>query len=432
MALSVKQIENAQPSDRNQKLWDEKGLYILIAPTGSRRWQFKYTFAGREKKISLGAFPEVTLKAARAKRDDARTLLFEGKDPSQERMIKKLVAKVEATNTFGAIAREFIDKRTAEGLAEATLSKTEWLLSLLEPRLGRVPVTEITAPVLLGVLQDIGRSGRLETARRLRSFAGRVINYAVITGRAENNPAPALQRALVTPKVRHHPAIIDPERLGALLRAIDAYGGYPSTNAALRLTPHLFQRPGEIRTMRWDELDLESGRWTIPASKTKMRREHTVPLSTQATAIIRSMIPISGGTEFVFPAFHSMRRPISENNVNQALRRMGYAGIMTAHGFRSTASSLLNEDGRWSPDVIEHALAHQDKNAIRAIYNRSSYWNARVEMMQAWSDTLDAIKAQANENPGAPFSQPQNGPSNGPKWPPIAREQVRTRRNVKQ
>lgn len=430
MALSNKQIEHAQPSDRNRKLWDEKGLYLLVAPTGSRRWQFKYTFAGTEKKISLGAFPEVTLKAARAKRDEARVLLSEGKDPSQERQIRKLVAEVQAANTFGAIAREFIDKRTAEGLAEATISKSEWLLSLLEPRLGRVPVTDITAPVLLGVLHEVGRSGRLETARRLRSFAGRVINHAVITGRAQHNPAPTLQRALVAPAVRHHPAIIDPDQLGALLRAIDAYPGYPSTIAALRLTPHLFQRPGEIRSMRWDELDLEQGRWTIPASKTKMRRAHEVPLSRQAIEIIRSMISISGRSEFVLPAFHSMKLPISENNVNQALRKMGYAGIMTAHGFRSTASSLLNEDGRWSPDVIEHALAHQDKNAIRAIYNRTSYWNARVEMMQAWSDQLDTLKGQFNGASKAPISKPQNGPSPSPEWPPISGERARTRRNA--
>lgn len=393
--MTVKQIEHEQPGEKNRKLWDEKGLYLLITPAGSRRWQFKYAFLGREKKIALGAFPEVTLKDARKKRDEARALLADGKDPSHERQIKKLTAQVTAANTFGAIAREYLEKRMADGLADATMSKSEWLLAQLELRLGRMPITDIDAPMLLNVLKEVQQSGRLETARRLRSFAGRVIDYAVITGRANHNPAPPLRRALITPTVRHHPAIIDRKQLGALLRAIDAYPGYPSTIAALRLTPHLFQRPGEIRTMRWDELDLEKCRWTIPASKMKMRRDHEVPLSRQAQEILRSMIPISGGGEFVFPAFHSMRKPISENNVNQALRRMGYAGIMTAHGFRSTASSLLNEDGRWSPDVIEHALAHKDQNAIRAIYNRSSYWQARVEMMQAWSDELDSIKGGA-------------------------------------
>lgn len=393
VALTVKEIENASLKDRAWKLWDERGLYLLISKAGSRTWQFKYTYHGKEKKMSLGAYPEVSLKAARAKRDEARALLGEGKDPSQERQIRKLTAKVEASNTFGAIAREYLDKCAADGLAEVTLAKSDWLLTRLEPRLGRMPVKEITVPVLLAVLQEVEASGRLETARRLRSFAGRVIKHAVLTGRADNNPAPMLQRVLKTPKVRHHPAIIDPEALGALLRAIEGYDGFPSTNAALRLSPHLFQRPGEIRAMQWEEVDLERGRWTIPASRMKMREPHVVPLSRQATAIIRSMIPISGGSAFVFPAFHSMRKPISENTINQALRRMGYAGIMTAHGFRSTASSLLNEDGRFSPDVIEHALAHRDQNAVRAIYNRTSYWNARVEMMQAWSDKLDLLRS---------------------------------------
>lgn len=393
MALTVKEIENAPLKDRAWKLWDERGLYLLISKAGSRTWQFKYTYLGKEKKMSLGAYPEVSLKAARAKRDEARTVLADGKDPSQQRQIRKLTAKVEASNTFGAIAREYLDKCAADGLAEVTLAKSEWLLAQLEPRLGRMPVKEITVPVLLTVLQEVEASGRLETARRLRSFAGRVIKHAILTGRADYNPAPMLQRVLKTPKVRHHPAIIDPEALGALLGAIEAYEGFPSTNAALRLSPHLFQRPGEIRAMQWSEIDLERGRWTIPASRMKMREPHVVPLSRQATAIIRSMIPISGGSAFVFPAFHSMRKPISENTINQALRRMGYAGIMTAHGFRSTASSLLNEDGRFSPDVIEHALAHRDQNAIRAIYNRTSYWNARVDMMQAWSDMLDTIRS---------------------------------------
>lgn len=392
MTLTVKQIDNAAPADRPQKLWDGQGLYLMVSPTGSKRWQFKYKLAGVERKMSLGAYPAVSLKRARSLRDEARATLAEGKDPSQQRQMKKIAAATEAAHTFGSIAREYIAKRTAEGLAETTIAKSNWLLSLLEPRLGKVPIADITAPLLLGVLQEIGNSGRRETARRLRSFAGRVINHAVITGRATNNPAPALHRALVTPTVRHHPAIIDPDRLGALLRAIADYTGYPSTSAALQLSPHLFQRPGEIRTMRWDELDLAAGKWTIPATKTKMRREHEVPLSEQAVAIIRSMIPVSGSSEFVFPAFHTIKKPISENTVNQALRRMGYAGMMTAHGFRATASSLLNEEGRWPPDIIEHALAHKDRDAVRAIYNRTTYWKARAEMMQAWSDRLDVLR----------------------------------------
>lgn len=393
MALSVKEIEYAKAGDRDCKLYDEKGLYILIARSGSKRWYLKYRYMGAEKKLGLGHYPAVSLKAARAKRDEARALIDEGRDPSHERQTRRLLAKAATANTFGVVGREFLDKRAADGLAEATKAKTEWLFAQLEPQLGQVPVGEINAPMLLGVLQTVVQSGRLETARRLRSLAGRIMRHAVVTGRAEHNPATDLQRALVVPKVRHHPAIIDEEQLGTLLRAIDTYEGYPSTIGALKLSPHLFQRPGEIRAMRWGELDLNRAKWTIPAERTKMRRPHEVPLSRQAIEIIETMRPISGIAEFVFPAFHSRTKPISENTVNQALRRLGYQGVMTAHGFRSTASSLLNESERWSPDVIESALAHQDQNAIRATYNRASYWKSRVEMMQWWSDHLDTLRA---------------------------------------
>lgn len=393
MTLSVKEIENAQPAERDRKLWDEKGLYLLIAATGSKRWYFKYRFLGSEKKLSFGAFPEVTLKAARAKRDEARTMIANDVDPSRERRSKKLKAKTEGDNTFGVIAREFIHIERAKKRAKATIAKQEWFLSILEPRLGRMPVVDIGAQVLLAVLQEVEESGRRETAKRLRAFVGRVLNYAIATDRADRNPAPALRGLLLPVEVRNHPAIIEKDELSVLLKAIDGYGGYPSTIAALRLSPHIFQRPGEIRAMQWDELDLDKARWTLPIERTKMRREHVIPLSQQALEIIRSMIPISGGSKFVFPAFHSLRTPISENTVNQALRRLGYAGAMTAHGFRSTASSLLNESMKWPPDVIEHALAHQDRDAVRATYNRTSYWDARVEMMQWWSDQLDELKA---------------------------------------
>lgn len=395
MTLSAKEIEHAKPINRDRKLYDEKGLYLLIATSGSRRWYLKYRFLGSEKKLGLGHYPEVSLKAARAKRDAARALIDVGKDPSQERQAQRLLAKAATDNTFGVVGREFLDKRAADGLAEATKSKSEWLFAQLEPQLGKMPVSEITAPILLSVLQAVVRSGRLETARRLRSLAGRIMRHAVVTGRAERNPATDLQRALVAPKVRHHPAIIDAGELGALLRAIDTYEGYPSTIGALKLSPHLFQRPGEIRAMRWSELDLDRAKWVIPAERTKMRRPHEVPLSRQAIEIIESMRPISGIADYVFPAFHSRTKPISENTVNQALRRLGYKGAMTAHGFRSTASSLLNESERWSPDVIERALAHQDQNAIRATYNRASYWKTREEMMQWWSDHLDTLRATA-------------------------------------
>lgn len=393
MSLSNIKIKNAAPRDRNWKLFDEKGLYLLITPAGSKLWQLKYRHLGKERKLSLGGFPEVSLKDARAKRDEARAMLASGRDPSSERQAARLEARFAAVNTFAAVAREFIAKRQRDGIADATKIKADWLLTQLQPDLGKVPVGDITAPMLLAVLQDIELSGRRETARRLRNFVGRILNYAIATGRrTEANPAPALHRALATPVVRSHPALVDPQELGALLKSIDQYPGYPSTIGALKVSPHVFQRPGEIRSMRWDELDLAAGRWTIPAAKMKMRRPHEVPLSRQVREILEGMADIVRDSEFVFPAFHNARISISENAINQALRRLGYGGIMTAHGFRSTASSLLNESGRWNPDAIERALAHQDGNSVRATYNRSAYWGERVAMMQWWSDHLDALK----------------------------------------
>ncbi|MFO6448232.1 tyrosine-type recombinase/integrase [Erythrobacter sp. NE805] len=395
MPLSVKEIEAARPGLKNRKLTDEKGLFLLVSTSGSKRWHLKYRFDGKEKRIGFGPFPEVSLKAARAKRDEARALLAEGVDPSEHRQQRKLEDRLVRENTFAAVAREFIAKRAADGdsaICETTRVKTEWLLSLVEPKLGKIHVSAITPPMLRSVLEDVQNSGRRETARRLRSFVGRVINYAIATGRAEHNPAPSLDRWLLVPKVRHHPALLEPRDVAGLLAAIDGYEGFQSTNAALKLSAHLFQRPGEIRAMRWADVDLDKAVWTIPAEDMMMRKEHRVPLSRQAIAIIRSMEEVATYSEWVFPSFNP-KKPLSENAVNGALKRLGYAGKMTAHGFRSTASSLLNESGKWSADAIERALAHQDGNAVRAIYNRTQYWPERVAMMQWWSDWLDSLRA---------------------------------------
>ncbi|MBY6127680.1 tyrosine-type recombinase/integrase [Qipengyuania aquimaris] len=394
MPLTVKEIEAAQPRSKAWKLPDERGLYLQISSNGSKRWHLRYSFRGEKKKISFGPFPDVSLKAARAKRDEARSLVADGIDPLQKRREQKLEAQLASTHTFAAVAREYIAKRANDGdkaISDTTRQKTEWLLSLLEPKLGRVPVGEITAPLLLSALNEVQESGRRETARRLRSFVGRVLNYAIATGRAENNPAPALRGALATPSVRHHPAVIEPDALGELLRAIDGYGGFASTNAALKLSAHLFQRPGEIRQMKWSDLDFGAAIWTIPAGGTKMRREHRVPLSRQAIAIIRSMQDVAAYSEYVFPSFNP-KKPLSENAVTGALKRLGYAGVMTAHGFRTTACSMLNESNEFHPDAIERALAHQDSNAVRAVYNRTQYWDERVRMMQWWSDKIDSLK----------------------------------------
>jgi integrase len=258
-------------------------------------------------------------------------------------------------------------------------------LSLFEPGIGGVPVNELTPPEMRMVLEKVQGEGKRETARRMRSFADRIMRFAIGVGYAKENPAKDLGEILLTPRARNHAAIIDQDELGKLLRAIDGASGYPSTHAALKLSPHVFQRPGEIRQMKWADLDLDAGKWTLDAAETKMRREHEVPLSRQAVEIIRSM-------KYVFPAFHTFKRPLSENTINQALKRLGYGGAMTAHGFRATASTLLNGSGKWRADVIECALAHKDTNGIRSIYNRSPYWDERTEMMQWWSDELDRLR----------------------------------------
>lgn len=411
MALSVMALKHAQPRDKDWKLADEKGLYVLIRPNGSKHFKFKFRLHGKEKKLSLGAFPEVSLQQARNDRDEARALIAKGQDPALKKRAKKLSGLIASENTFVSIAREFIAKREQEGIRQTTKAKHDWLLSLLEPDIGKIPVSDLSAPLLLAVLRRTQDKGNLETARRLRAFASRVIDYAVATGRAPHNPATSLRRALVTPQVKNHPAIVDAAAFGELLSKIDTFSGYPSTMAALRLAPHVFQRPGELRTMCWNELDLAKAVWQIPASKMKMKRDHAVPLSRQAVAIIRAQQIVSGHSAFVFPAFHTPKIPLSENTLNQALRRLGYKGIMTAHGFRSAASSLLNECDKWSPDAIERALAHQDTNRVRANYNRSAYWSERVRMAQWWSDYLDELKhAHRQRGPG-----PEKAPSEAPK-----------------
>jgi integrase len=397
MALTAIAVKNAKPTAKSYKLTDGGGLYLLITPKGSKLWRMKYRFAGTEKKLSFGPWPEVSMQQARDARDEARAMLRAGKDPSREKKVARLAADLASRCTFEAVAEDFIAKREADGWALATLNKNRWFLALLRRSIGKVPIAEISAPELLEALTTIQDKGLHETARRLRSFIGRVFDYAIARGVASHYPGIHLRGALITPTVKHRAAIIDPANVGKLLVAIESYDGYPSTQGALRLSPYVFQRPGEIRVMRWSDLNLVAGRWTILAEVTKQRRRHDVPLSRQAIAIIRSMETVSGDSEFVFPAFHTPKRPISENTVNQALARLGYKGIMTAHGFRSTASSLLNESGKWHPDLIERALAHQVGSAVRSAYNHSGYWNDRVAMMQWWADELDRLRAEACE-----------------------------------
>jgi integrase len=394
MALSDTALRNAKPLSTNYKLYDDGGLLVVVTPTGGKLWRFKYRFSGSEKQLSFGAYPELTLKAARLRRDEARSLLAEGVDPGAEKKRKLAAAAIEAANTFKAIADEFVAKREQEGMADATMIKLRWFNSLLEKDVGLRPVTEIEPVELLTAIKKIEKLGNHETAKRVKAFAARVFRYAVITGRCRFNPAADLGEALVAPKVKHHAALIEPEDVGKLLRAIDGYRGYGLSPLALKMLPHIFVRPGELRHAEWDEFDLDKAVWRIPGPKMKMRNDHTVPLSSQVLCVLAEAATYRVRSKFVFPAVSDWQKPMAENTLNVALRRMGFGSDeMTSHGFRSTASTLLNESGLWSPDAIERALAHQGNDTVRAIYHRGRHWDERVRMAQWWSDYLDELRS---------------------------------------
>lgn len=394
MALKDMQLRALKARDRVYKSSDGFGLYIEVHPNGSKLWRLKYSHLGRDKRIAFGRYPEVSLAEARDKRDEARRKLRDGVDPVAERKREKLVALYNAANTFGEVADEYIRKLTAEGRAEATISKANWLLEQLAP-IARNAIADLKPVEVLAALKRIEAKGKHETARRCRSFASRVFRYGVATGRGETDPTSVLRGALITPKVTHHGTILDPEDVGEMLRAVDAYSGHLITRLALQISPHVMARPGELRQAKWPEFDLENAVWKIPPERMKMRRPHAIPLSRQVLAYLAQLSELTGPDGFVLPAFHTSRRPLSENTINQAFRRMGYAtGEITAHGLRTTASTLLNESGRWSPDAIERSLAHADKDSIRGIYNRGLYWEERVAMHQWWSDHLDELRAR--------------------------------------
>lgn len=377
------------------KHFDGGGLFLKVTPEGGRYWRLKYRFAGKEKLMAFGTFPEVALKEARERRESARALLRDGVDPSAQRKTIALAARDAAANSFEAVAREWLRKQsnklTQETLGKATALFENWAF----PWIGSAPIGEITPRALLeSVLRRVESAGKLETVHRLKQRCGQVFRYAIATGRAERDPTPDLRGALETHKARNHPAITDPVKVSDLLRAMDGYQGSFVTRCALRLTPLVFVRPGELRRAEWSEFDLDGAhpQWSIPAAKMKMDAPHIVPLSTQAVAVLRELNPLTGRGQYVFPGVQSRARPMSENTVNVALRRLGYTGSeMVAHGFRSMASTLLNEQG-WPPDVIERQLAHAERNEVRAAYNRAKHLPERRKMMQAWADYLDGLR----------------------------------------
>lgn len=392
MRLTDVICRQTKPGPIRKKLSDGGGLQLWVQPNGTRFWHLAYRYAGKQKMLSLGPYPAVTLAEAREQRNDAQKLLRRGTDPAAERR-----QKIEEANlpgqTFKEVAIEFVEKHRREGRAGATLVKKEWLLDFAYPALGAKRVCDIRPIDVLKVLQEPESRGCYETARRLRSTIGAVCRYAIATARAENDPTAALRDALTTPTVTPRAAITEPRKFGGLLRAIDGFQGEPTTMAGLKLMALLFPRPGELRTAEWTEFDLDADVWTIPSAKTKMRREHKIYLAPQAKKVLEDLQIVTGHCRLVFPGLVKLDKPISENTLNLALRRMGFSqDEMTSHGFRASASTLLNESGKWSSDAIERQLAHIENNDVRRAYARGLHWDERVKMMTWWASYLDKLK----------------------------------------
>lgn len=395
MALTDKTIRAVRHGHKSVRLFDSGGLYLELAPNGGKWWRLKYRFAGKEKRLSLGVYPHIPLKQARDRRDDAKKLLANGVDPSEQRKATKAAVTERAANSFEAIGREWFasfSKKWVKGHSDKILRRLE---HNVYPHIGGRPVAEITSKEMLAVLRKVEDRGAIETAHRTKQNCSQVFRYAVATGRADRDPTVELRGALAPAKERHHPSITDPKAIGALLRAIDGYDGWLVTKCALRLAPLTFVRPGELRRAEWTEFNLDKAEWRIPAARMKMREQHIVPLSKQAVAALVELHQFTGGGSYVFPGARTNGRPMSENTVNAALRRLGYSkDEMTGHGFRSMASTHLNEQG-WHRDAIERQLAHAERDDVRAAYNFAEHLPERRKMMQAWADYLDGLRAGA-------------------------------------
>ena len=389
MKLTDTAIRNSKAGERPTKLFDGEGLYLLVNPSGSRGWRFKYYFNGREKLLSLGPYPEITLKVARDRRLEARRLVEMGTDPSVQRQAERAAQ----SDTFELLAREWLEVQRGSLSEKTFLNKQERFEAFVFPYIGKRPIARLKAVDILPLLKKVEARGRNETAHRVRSECGIVFRYAVVTGRAERDPTVDLRGALASVVRRNRSAIVDPSRLGELMRAIAGYRGDISTEYALKLLPLTFVRPGELRGAAWEEFNLKGAEWRIPAARMKMRELHVVPLSTQAVALLSDLHTLTGKGYYVFPSIRSKDRPISDNTINAALRRLGFsADEMVAHGFRSSASTCLSELG-WHPDLIELQLAHAERNESRGAYNRAQRLIERHKMMQAWADYLEELCA---------------------------------------
>ncbi len=397
--LSDAKVKNAKAQTSEYKLFDGQGLFLLVTPSGGRYWHFKYRFDGKEKGFSFGPYPEVSLVEARMRRDEARTQIAHGIDPASVRKAMKQAGTTE-TETFEVIAREWYSKFSpiwAPSHAETNMAR---LKRDLFPWIGARPIKDIKAPDLLACLRRVESRGAPEVARRLRALSGQVFRYAVATGRCERDCAADLRGALPQSAEKHHAAITDPKEVAPLLRAIDSYQGGFVVKCALCLAPMFFVRPGELRNAEWAEIDLDEGAWNIPAHKMKMKQPHIVPLCAQAVAILTELKQLTGGSKYVFPSLRSFARPMSNNTVNAALRRMGFdKDTMTGHGFRAMARTILDEVLQVRPDYIEHQLAHAVRDPNGRAYNRTAHLAGRREMMQQWADYLDGLKQGARVLP---------------------------------
>jgi integrase len=393
--LSDTQIRNVRPREKIFRLHDGLGLYLEVTPTGNRWWRFKYTFGGKENRISLGVYPQITLKDARERRDEARRQLAHYIDPVVAKRAAKAARVASTENTFEAVAREWFAKRSAVWKQTHSSKVIRRLEIDVFPWLGPRPIAEIKATELLQVVRRIEDRGVIETAHRCLMNCGQVLRYAIATGRAERDLSQDLRGALAPYNEKHFATIVDPKQVGALMRAIDGYKGAFITKCALQLAPLTFVRPGELRMAVWQEFDLDNAEWRIPAERMKMKATHIVPLAQQALAVLRELHPVSSRWGFVFPGVRTRKRPMSENTVNAALRRLGYGrDEMTGHGFRSMACTLLNEQG-WNRDAIERQLAHSERDQVRAAYNYADYLPERRKMMQGWADYLDGLRRGA-------------------------------------
>jgi len=405
MALTAVAIKAAKGREKPYKLTDSDGLFLFITPNGGRYWRMNYRHLGKQKTLAFGVYPDTGLADAREQRDAARKLLARGEDPGERIKLDRIAATVAASNSFKAVADEWLIKVERENRSAATMKKLRWLLDFINASIGKRPIASITAQELLVMLRKMEGKGKYETAKRLRSTCSQIFRYAIATARAERDVAADLRGALIAPQPVHRAAITGAHEAGGLLRAIEAFEGHANTKAALRLLPHVFVRPGELRHAEWADFDFDKVLWTIPPHKTKMRRAHTIPLSRQALAILQTLEHDADCSRFLFPSLRSVDRPMSENTINAALRRMGFAqDEMTGHGFRAMAATLLNEMGLWHPDAIERQLAHCDNNAVRRAYTRGEYWDERVRMMQHWSDHIDFLRDGAKVLKG-PFKK---------------------------